>query len=349
MRTTMPIPAVPAPRALALPAWSAPDRFLALLEHPWFRLLVDLQDCITTATVEHWSRLGMRTLHLPVTTGAVSSPMGRGSDSLPVEVEMFGVPTYLADSMQFMLEYGCRLADRGCYYVMPSFRGEAADATHLCQFYHSEMEIPGGLDDAMDAANGYVAALARAILERSADGVRAFAGTTAHVESLAEGRTPVHRLAFDEAAALLQHDPACVRPGGGGWRTLTREGETRLLRRLGGFVWVTDWDHLAVPFYQAFHPGDEGRARNGDLLFGLGEIIGCGERHTDAAAVERALALHGVPAEPYAWYRDLKARHPLRTAGFGMGVERFLMWVLNHRDIRDLQILPRSNGAALNP
>lgn len=55
-------------------------------------------------------------MHLPVTTGSISSPMGRGSDSLPVKVKLEGVETYLADSMQFLLEYGCRLTNKGVYY-----------------------------------------------------------------------------------------------------------------------------------------------------------------------------------------------------------------------------------------
>lgn len=332
-----------------LPSWTARDRFLTVLEHPWFRLLVDLQDCISVATTEHWSRAGLRTLHLPVTTGAVSSPMGLGSDSLPVRIDLFGVETYLADSMQFMLEYGCRITDAGAYYLMPSFRGESADATHLCQFYHSEVELPGGLETAMSAAEGYVRALGGAIMDRLSGPVRDRVGTTEHLEALAEGRTPFNRITFDDAAVLLGDDSALVRRGEGGWRSLTRQGETRLLRELGGFVWVTDWDHLAVPFYQAFHPDDAGRARNADLLFGMGEVIGCGERHADAPSLLRALDLHRLSREPYSWYAEMKARHPLRTAGFGMGVERFLMWVLDHSDIRDLQLLPRPNGVATNP
>jgi aspartyl/asparaginyl-tRNA synthetase len=32
-----------------------------------------------------------------------------------------------------------------------------------------------------------------------------------------------------------------------------------------------------------------------------------------------------------------------------MGIERFLLWVLQHDDIRNLQILPRINGMATLP
>lgn len=45
----------------------------------------------------------------------------------------------------------------------------------------------------------------------------------------------------------------------------------------------------------------------------------------------------------------MKDSFPLKTAGYGMGVERFLLWVLGHDDIRDLQILPRFNGQSVVP
>ncbi len=116
------------------------------------------------------------------------------------------------------------------------------------------------------------------------------------------------------------------------------------MEMFGGYVWVTHWDHLAVPFYQAFADGSQNVALNADLLFGIGETVGAGERHVDEDAVTQALRLHSVDDEPYEWYRVLKREAPMRTSGFGMGVERLLLWVLDHDDIRDLQLLPRSNG-----
>ena len=81
----------------------------------------------------------IKNMFLPITTGSISSPMGLGSDSLPVKINLNGVPTYLADSMQFLLEYGNRFCKNGVWYIMPSFRGEQEDERHLSQFYHSEV------------------------------------------------------------------------------------------------------------------------------------------------------------------------------------------------------------------
>lgn len=328
-------------------SWHRPDtHYLEAMTSPWYSTLLTLQSTLTSATVEFWTARGLRFGCLPVTTNSISSPMGLGSDSLPVQVEMFGAATYLADSMQFGLEYLCRLSEHGAYYLMPSFRGEAPDDTHLCQFFHSEAEIRGGLDDVMAAAEAYLRHLAHVLMERDEAAITAAAGGVDHIRPLLNGSGPFRRLTFDEAAAELDENPQYVVKERG-WRNLTRAGERELMRRLGEFLWVTHWDELAVPFYQG--RDGYGRALNADLLCGPGEVLGAGERHTDAGQVRAALRIHGVDPSEYAWYIAMKSSFPLRTAGFGLGVERFLMWLLRHRDIRDLELLPRVNGQVILP
>ena len=187
--------------------------------------------------------------------------------STPVKIELEGVPTYLADSMQFLLEYGCRMHEAGTYYVMPSFRGEAPDPTHLCQFYHSEAEVAGGLDDVMATVEDYVRHLARDFLDEMEDVIAEVAGGTDHLRRVLELRGPFPRITFADAVAELGDGPDVVQQSAPGIRSLTRAAERQLMDRFGEFVWVTHFDHLSVPFYQAFEPGDPSVARAGDLLF----------------------------------------------------------------------------------
>ncbi|MGH3866608.1 MAG: amino acid--tRNA ligase-related protein [Pseudonocardiaceae bacterium] len=169
--------------------WNRKNHYLTAMRSPWYQLITRLQDTITHASADFWRRRGVRNLYLPITTSSISSPMGLGSDSLPVEIDLFGVRTYLADSMQFMLEYGCRLNPDGTYYIMPSFRGEAADSTHLCQFFHSEAEIAGNLDAMIDVVEEYLSHLATAFLQEAADDIRVFSGNLDHLEQMAKRRS----------------------------------------------------------------------------------------------------------------------------------------------------------------
>lgn len=330
-------------------SWRDPgSHYLKAMDSDWYRGLLALQDGFVRSTMEFWTGRSVRFGALPLTTGSISSPMGLGSDSLPVSVDMFGVPTYLADSMQFGLEYLCRMHPAGAYYCMPSFRGEPTDATHLSQFFHSEAELPGGLDDVMDAVEAYVRGLVADLANAHEDVIRSVVTRPTHLEALLSHEKPFRRLTFDEACEVLGDSREFVRVDAHRrWRSLTRAGEQALIEQYGDFVWVTHWDHLAVPFYQAMEP--TGRALNADLLFGLGEVVGAGERHVEPQDVMSALDDHGVPLGPYQWYVSMKREMPMRTSGFGLGVERFLMWLLQQDDIRDFQLLLRENGRDIVP
>ena len=62
-----------------------------------------------------------------------------------------------------------------------------------------------------------------------------------------------------------------------------------------------------------------------------------------------ALNEHQVDPISYDWYLKMKERYPLKTSGFGMGTERFMLWLLKQDDIRDFQLLPRFNGEVFIP
>ncbi|MBA4493473.1 asparagine synthetase A [Paenactinomyces guangxiensis] len=323
--------------------------YLNVINDSWYKSLVEVQDLINYYTVEFYKEKDIKTLFLPITTGSISSPMGLGSDSLPVSVEMFGIKSYLADSMQFMLEYGCRLFENGCYYIMPSFRGELPDHRHLCQFYHSEAEIPGGLDDVIQLVEEYISFLSRKILNDFGDKLLNINGSNRHIEKMAYLQEPLPRITLDEAVNILEDSDEYVDKHSAGFKSINSKGELKLISMFGGAVWLTHFDHLSVPFYQKFDSVDQSKALNADLLMGIGELVGSGERHETSQDLIKALNFHKVPLKNYKWYKDMKENYPLKTSGFGMGIERFILWLFNHNDIRDCEVLPRINGKNILP
>jgi aspartyl/asparaginyl-tRNA synthetase len=100
-------------------------------------------------------------------------------------------------------------------------------------------------------------------------------------------------------------------------------------------------NHLSVPFYQAYSDDTKLEARCGDLLMGIGEMGGLRERHQISQDVEDALLHHQVPLEPYRWYMDIREHKEMQTVGWGMGMERFMLWILGHDDVRDIALIPR--------
>src|SRR5262245_31653023 len=97
-------------RKLTAPAtWRDPDaHFTAAIESDWYRLVFRMCAQFVHSTNDFFRSEGYSPALMPITCGSVSSPMGLGSDSLPVSIDLFGKQTYLADSMQFQLEYMLR-------------------------------------------------------------------------------------------------------------------------------------------------------------------------------------------------------------------------------------------------
>lgn len=327
--------------------------YLKVLEEPWYQLLIKLQNLLSVETMKFYEKKEIITIHLPVTTGSISSPMGRGSDSKPVKIKLQGIDTYLADSMQFLLEYACRLHKKGVYYLMPSFRAEQADERHLCQFYHSEVEISGELDEIMDLADEYIKYLSRMIVKKLGLEIKELIGDISHIEKIANYKGKFPRITFDEAEIKLKqiHSNNIEEyiEYHNSWRNITKKGEQELIKIYEGIVWVKNYDYLAVPFYQRMDNKNPGTTKNADLMLGIGETIGCGERHENSNDLIKSLKLHEVNSNEYEWYIKLKEKHPLKTSGFGMGTERFLMWVLKCNDIRNMQICLRFNGKNILP
>ena len=334
--------------------WKKPKiHYIKAMNEPLFKLLVKLENIVSTETMKFYEKQNIITLHLPITTGSISSPMGRGSDSYPVKVNLEGIDTYLADSMQFLLEYGCRLTENGVYYIMPSFRGEKADSSHLCQFYHSEAEIIGDLDDAMNLVEDYIKYLSKKIVERLGNELKDTIGDISHIEAMANYEGNFQRITFDEAEKELKsihpNDVDKYIQYNDGWRNITRLGEKEIMRLYNGLVWITNYDILAVPFYQKYDSNIKGTTKNADLLMGIGETVGCGERHDNYKELIESLNYHDVNIKEYEWYINMKKVKPLNTSGFGMGIERFFMWVLKCDDIRNMQICLRFNGKNILP
>lgn len=272
--------------------------------------------------------------------------MGLGSDSLPVKVSIGGIGIYLADSMQFYLELACRVNKTNTFYIAPSFRGEEADRRHLCQFFHIEAELNENLDGAMTLVENYLQFLTQKLYRSFKKEIARLSGTTHHIDHfLSLGGKRLPRCTFDEACKILEVMPASnLVTKKKGFRVLTSEGERKLMEHFGGFVWITNFDHLLVPFYQKFADKEMKTASNADLLMGIGETVGLGERHSTGNEIRKALRLHKVSARSYAWYIQMKDIVNLSTSGFGMGVERYLLWLFKHDDIRDMQLVPRFNG-----
>ncbi|HFX3783862.1 TPA: asparagine synthetase A [Enterococcus faecium] len=305
-----------------------------VLKSDWYKKMFRCYSDITLETFKFFSKENFYAANLPITTGSISSPMGLGSDSLPVKINLQGQDTYLADSMQFLLEYALRFSNNGVFYVMPSFRGEDADERHLSQFYHAESEIVGELSDVMQLCEKFIKQLAKAVISKK----NYISSVTAkHLEKVKNIilKEKFPEITYLEAVDLLKKhnvngfeyiDNLCV---------INSIGEKWLIEYFHGVVWLTHFPHLSVPFYQAYDKNNPELSLSADLLIGIGETLGCGER-VGAEEIYKSLEEHEISAADYKWYIDMKQNFPMTTSGFGLGIERFIAWLFDVTDIRTI-------------
>ncbi len=176
--------------------------------------------------------------------------------------------------------------------------------------------------------------------------------------SLAIKSFPV--ITFDEATTILR------RKGGTGLvlssqygDDITAAGERELLRILKAKtpIWVKYYPRNRVPFYQKPIKNNKDRVLNADLLcpnllensFG-GEILGMGQRQDLPEEIYESARLQHMKIKPYEWYVDLRRMPKYRvTSGFGLGIERFISWILGLDEIHKAIVYPRMKGIPLNP
>ena len=74
--------------------WKNNDaHFTAALSHPWYTIITKLNGLISYATNDYFRAQGYLPALMPITSEAVTSPMGLGSDSLPVSIDLFDKTT----------------------------------------------------------------------------------------------------------------------------------------------------------------------------------------------------------------------------------------------------------------
>lgn len=320
-----------------------------ILTNDWYRLLAQILSCVLDVSHSFFKSEGLDPYIFPITTGSVSSPMGKGSDSLPVSVNIRGNEVYLADSMQFSLEIGTRLAKKGAYYIMPTFRGEKLDERHLNEFFHVEAELRGTLDDVMGLIKRYIVYLVHEIHSVINNELRSVIGDLSHIQSFLDHPEKHFKcIRYEDALVQLKKIDGAIAKNTTAFPNITPIGEKFLIQQYGEFTWLTHMPWENVPFYQTREEGTF-YSKSADLLAGIGEIVGCGQRVYSCKDLDESLAAHEVQKEGYQWYYDMRAICPLQTSGFGLGIERFILWLTRTTDIRNCMLLIRDHDHVCLP
>jgi asparaginyl-tRNA synthetase len=253
-------------------------------------------------------------------------------------VDYFGREgVYLSQSWQLYAE--AMIASIGkIYTIAPSFRAEASRTRqHLSEYWHMEMEVPwAGLADVMEVGDELVSHIGHTLAKEMPRELR-FVGRDP--EDLLRLEPPFPRISYDEAVELLQGKGVEMLWGDDFGRTQ----EEPLSRSFEQPVWVVGFPTGIKPFYHMPDPERPDVTLSADLIApeGYNEIIGGGQRVHDYDQLLQRIHDDGLDPENYSWYLDLRRWGTVPHSGFGLGVERVIMWMTKQDHIRDTIPFPR--------
>jgi asparaginyl-tRNA synthetase len=324
------------------------------------RRLIPLVSTMHDATHRHYRDAGLAHVPVPQIVGITGAC--ENVDTLFKVGSRVPVPLFFSQTGQLSLEQALQFYP-GVYTVMHSGRDEEAeDARHLRQFMLTEEEFDWSFVDARgayDEEKHYEALLRR--IEKAIKAI-ASAVVTAHGDVLATaGRDaaglaaslekPFHRISYEDALAMLRENGHPALKWGA---DLTAEHEAKVVELLndGAFprpVFIMRYPKEIKFFNMKVSGLDDRTVLSADLILPFsGEAVGSAVREHDGAKLEKRLVgstmyrLHlarGGTLEDFRWYLDLVASGNTKPhAGYGIGNERVIQYLLGAKDIRDCSL-----------
>ncbi len=265
--------------------------------------------------------------------------------------DFFAKPAHLTVSGQLEAEIFA-LAFSNVYTFGPTFRAENSNTPrHLAEFWMIEPEMAFcDLDGDRALAEEFLRYVIATVIDQCAADLEFFTkriDETVLPTLLNVAESDFAHITYTEAVQLLEKS-------GRDWEfpvfwgaDLQSEHERYLtedvFRRP---VVVTDYPKEIKAFYMRLN--DDGRTvRAMDVLAPrIGEIIGGSQREERHDVLVDKIQKQGLPLEPYWWYLELRKYGTAPHAGFGLGLERLMMYVTGMKNIRDVIPFPRTPGSA---
>ena len=343
-----------------------------------FGAVFRIRHAMAFAIHKYFNEKGFNYLHTPIITASDAEGAGQmfrvstldaknppllDDGSIDYSQDFFGRPTNLTVSGQLEGELGA-MALGEIYTFGPTFRAENSNTTrHLAEFWMIEPEMAFyDLKDNMDLAEEFLKSCIKYALDNCMDDLEFLAQRLEQEEKnkpqdqrsmpLIEKlqfvlNNDFVRLTYTEAIDVLKNSKPYKKnqfqfPVDWGIDLQSEHERYLVEKHFKCPVILTDYPRDIKAFYMKQN-NDGKTVRAMDVLFPqIGEIIGGSQREEDLEKLETRMSEMNIPTEEMWWYLDTRRFGSVVHSGFGLGFERFILFITGMGNIRDVIAFPRT-------
>ena len=321
-----------------------------------FSAVFRVRSVLAMAIHEFFQSQGFIYVHAPIITSNDAEGAGEAfvvttRDDAQYDKDFFGKKASLTVSGQLEAE-AYALAFRDVYTFGPTFRAENSNTVrHAAEFWMIEPEIAfADLEDDMDLIEDTIKYCISYVRENCPAEMNFF---NTMIDKDLENRlnkvlnSSFARLSYSEGIEVLKKavadgvkfDNSKIEWG----MDLQSEHERYLCEKhIGGPVFITDYPKDIKSFYMRMNDDNKTVAACDLLVPGIGEIVGGSQREERYDMLVARMDELGMKKDGLEWYLDLRRYGGVKHAGFGLGFERFLMYITGMENIRDVLPFPRT-------
>lgn len=261
--------------------------------------------------------------------------------------ELFGKQVFLSPSCQLEGE-AFALSMGNIYTFGPSFRAENSNTVkHMNEFWHIEPEMAfAELSDDMDIMEEMIKYVLNHLFIHCKTELEFFnrfvePGLLDKLHNVADNEFA--RVTYTDAIKKLEENNKNFKFQAYWGADLQSEHEKYLAQEVYKKpVFVYNYPKEIKAFYMRLN--DDGKTvKATDLLVpGIGELCGASEREERYDVLANRIKELGLNEKDYWWYMNLRKFGSVKHSGFGMGFDRFIMYVTGNSNIRDVIPFPRT-------
>ena len=317
-----------------------------------FYAVFRLRSVLSMAIHEFFQDQGFVYVHTPILTGNDGEGAGETFTATTrkdadYEKDFFGKEAFLTVTGQLHVE-AFAMAFRDVYTFGPAFRAENSNTSrHASEFWMIEPEIAfADLDDNMDLIEDMVKFCINYVLENAPEEMKFFEKMIDQdcIKRITHVRdSEFKRMPYTEAIEILEKADVKFENKVFWGMDLNSEHERYICEQVvKGPVFLTDYPKEIKAFYMRVNDDNKTVAACDLLVPGVGELVGGSQREERYDVLDHRMDELGMKKDNLQWYMDLRRYGGCKHAGFGLGFDRFLMYLTGIQNIRDVEPFPRT-------